>query len=263
MIDIHTHILPGIDDGPQTWEDTIGLVRQGYNDGIRGFVATSHILDNLDTTTESLFTDLFTQLKQRLSDENLPMSVWLGAELHCQADFGAASPLTSFSGAGVYSLVELPLGAIPAHTGDLLFSLSLQGITPIIAHPERNREIQLQPRRAWEFARRGILFQINGGSITGQFGRRTEKTARLMLDNDLVTFVASDCHHAVSRPMILSSAYRVVERRYGNERADRLFRTNPVKAVRGEKILQPDPGPYSQKSNLFSRLVRRSKRQAL
>lgn len=260
MIDIHTHILPGIDDGPATWDESLTLVRQGIEDGIDGFVATSHVLDRLDTACETRYRGIFDRLREKIGQENLPVALWPGTELHCQAEFDAASPLATFNGNGAYMLIELPLGSIPANTGDLLFSLSLKGIVPILAHPERNREIQMNSRIVWEYVRRGVLLQVNAGSVTGRFGRQAQRCAQLLLKHDLVSFIASDCHHAAARPMILSSAYRVIEKKYGTDRAVTLFTENPLKAVQGERIESIDPGRYPAPRGLFARLFGTRKR---
>ncbi|MBN2414413.1 hypothetical protein JXO52_01155 [bacterium] len=260
MIDIHTHILPGIDDGPMSWDESLALVRQGCDDGIEGFVATSHVLDRLDAPLEKRYRRVFEELSAKIEEEQLPVALWLGSELHCLAEFSAESPLATFNGNGRYTLIELPLGSIPARAGELLFSLALKDVVPVLAHPERNRDIQHKPSIIWDYVRRGVLLQVNAGSVTGRFGRQAEKTARLLLDHDLVSFVASDCHSAATRPMVLSSAFRSISRQYGNGRAQTLFRDNPLKVVQGERIDIADPGRYPARRRPLFRLFGQKKR---
>lgn len=254
MIDIHAHILPGVDDGPSHWDQSLALIRQGAEDGIRGAVCTSHVLDNLDAGLEQILTDRFIELKKRVEAAGIEMALWLASEIYCQARFEHTSPVATYNNAGKYSLVELPLGQIPRESGEFFFKLSLNGITPILAHPERNRMLNGDPETAWDLYRKKIFFQINAGSITGQFGRDAKKNAFLYIENGLAAFVASDCHHASKRPMVLSEARKVVSAKWGEATAVNLFEINPLKVVSGEEIEYTDPPPLSMRRSLLKRL---------
>ncbi len=256
MIDIHAHVLPGIDDGPSDLEGSMELIRQGYRDGIRGVVCTSHVLDELTDETERIFRNKFRQLQARIKEEALPVTLWLGSEIHCQTIFDPARPLATLNGNGKYLLIELPLSHLPSQAREILFNLSMKGITPILAHPERNGAILENTRLAWEFVRQGVLLQINAGSITGRFGRGTRKLALTLLDHNLVSFVASDCHRASSRPLILSKAREIVTRRWGRGWAEVLFELNPYRAVQGMEIDPPEPVSQDEKVTFLRRLFR-------
>jgi protein-tyrosine phosphatase len=255
MIDIHTHVLPHVDDGPQSWKESLAMLQKGAEDGIRGVVCTSHVLDRLDARIENTFIEKFKELRGKVAEAPFHISLWLGSEIHCNAAFSPKSRLATFNGKGKYLLIELPLNGIPKNAEGVFFQLSLGGIVPILAHPERNGQIQQRPAVAFEFVNRGLLIQINSGSLTGRFGKTVRKTAFELIDHQLVHFVASDCHDTRNRPCNLSRAYAVVAKQWGEEMAVQMFKTNPYKAVIGEDIVPPLPLPVEKTG---SKKVRRT-----
>ncbi len=256
MIDIHTHILPGVDDGPRDWEETIALLEEGIGDGITGAVCTSHVMDRLDATVENNLQQIFTRLEEKVRNAGLPISLWLGSEIHCQAHFDHRSRVATLNGNGKYLLIEFPMNDIPYNAPDMLFHLSLEGISPILAHPERNAAILRKPDLAYNLSMRGILFQLNAGSLTGQFGRDVKHLAFRMIENRMAHFIASDCHRKGIRPMHLKKAYHAVLERWDENTAAQLFEGNPKLAVSGESIQSDDPLPFTRekKSHFFFKL---------
>jgi len=256
MIDIHAHVLPQVDDGPSSWEESILLLQNGEKDGIRGAVCTSHVLDHLNEEVENEFFEKFETLQKKAKAAGLKMSLWLGSEIHINSQFNPRSKVATINGNGKYILLELPLGDIPRDVGDKFFQLSTDGITPILAHPERNTTILRDPIIAFEYVKRGVLLQLNAGSIVGKFGKRVRQLAAEMLNHQMIHFVASDCHSPTNRSMILSKAYQIVEHQWGTDTAERLFRIHPYKAVIGKEISAPPPLPQSEpgKKGLFSGL---------
>ena len=258
MIDIHAHVLPQVDDGPSDWEESLIMLRKGEEDGIRGVVCTSHVLDRLNESVEREFSQKFEELKRRADEKAIKMSLWLGSELHIHADFDVNSPVATLNGNRKYMLIELPMADIPKDAGEKLFKYRMAGFIPILAHPERNAKIIRNPQAAFDFVQRGVLLQINAGSVLGYFGKRVKRTASMMIDQQWGHFVASDCHTPGSRSMVLSRAYKAVERGWDHETAEALFRINPYKAVIGEDISVPPPkkpeekGRKSKLSNLLN-----------
>jgi protein-tyrosine phosphatase len=254
MIDIHTHILPGIDDGPETWEISLVILRAGAEDGIRGAVCTSHVLDNLTSETESRILETFKELAVRVQQDGIPISLYLGSEIHIEAVFQRKSPIITFGGKGKFALVELPMGSIPQHVDRFFFDLMIDGVTPILAHPERNLSILRNPGRAYEWAQRGVLFQLNAGSLLGVFGADVRKTAHQMIELGWANFVASDCHDPKDRPMRLSSARRLTAKTWDESVAVALFEENPRRAVDGVPISRREPREIPKKRNPLARL---------
>lgn len=256
MIDIHAHLLPGIDDGPINWEDSITMLKQGVEDGITGVVCTSHVLNKLDSVFENQLVEKFQELKRRVQQENISVDLWLGAEIHIQSEYTLESPLATINNNGKYMLIELPLSEIPDNAAESIFQLCLDGIIPILAHPERNGTISQEPIWAYEFAQRGLLLQINAGSVTGYFGKRTKRLVYQFLDHGYVHFVASDCHNPKARTMILSHAYKIIEKKWGKETARRLFIENPKKSITGQPIQTQEYEPLGQTTSLLRTLFR-------
>jgi protein-tyrosine phosphatase len=251
LIDIHTHLLPGIDDGPSDWNEAIAMLEAGYKDGIRGAVCTSHVLNRLDAQLDAKLTTAFERLRGLIQEKQMRMELWLGSEIHVNASFDQSCRTASIAGNGKYYLLELPLNEIPNDVDDRLFQFTLQGYKPILAHPERNSVIAQNPGTAYSLVQRGVLMQMNAGSLTGMFGRWTRKKAEAMLEHNLVHFVASDCHNSRTRPMALQKAYKIVVSRVGREAAEKIFLDNPRNAVRGEDVWTPEPIPFDRKKSRF------------
>ena len=257
MIDIHAHILPQVDDGPRSWEETMQMLREGVKDGVKGVVCTSHIYDLLDTDLETELIQKFNILKARVKKERLPISLWLGSEIHCNAKLNQASPIFTLNGNRKYVLMELPLQEFPPNAAETFFKLSLQGFRPILAHPERNGTIVQKPTMAFELVNRGVYLQVNAGSLTGNFGKRIKRLAFELIDHNLVHFIASDCHSIKGRPLLLSVAYHKVKKSWGEDRAQKLFVINPQKAVHGDDIQIDLPRPLNEKKkNIFMNLFK-------
>ncbi|MBN2030823.1 hypothetical protein JW824_11320 [bacterium] len=247
MIDIHAHLLPGVDDGPENWEETLSMLQTGVMDGISGVVCTSHVVDYLSKELENEFKEKFQQLKKTVKRERMGISLWLGSEMHYYASYNHRSKVATLNGNGKYILLELPFIEIPNDVGETIFQIALKGRIPIIAHPERNLTIIRKPELLYELVQRGALLQINAGSLTGGFGRNIKRLATQLFDHQMVHFVASDCHSPRSRPMILSKAYGAISKRWGEDRAEQVLRINPHKAIMGEKIYPPEPIPFDER----------------
>jgi len=257
MIDIHTHILPRIDDGPLSWDESIQILRAGQEEGIREVVVTPHVLGNLDQELEREIQDKFGELKRRASSEGIGLRFHLGSEIYIQPEINLNSPISTFDGKGRYLLIEFPLGRIPEYADDLIFKLVLDGYTPILAHPERNLVILRNPGKLYSLIQMGVLIQVNSGSLSGEFGSSVRELALEMMDNNWVHFVASDCHDPEQRPMRLKEAWGIVEKNWGKDRARLLFLRNPRKAIRGEKIIPPEPLPFERKRRKIIELLKR------
>ncbi len=243
MIDIHSHVLPDIDDGPKTWEQTMEMVQQAAEDGISEIAITHHVLSNLAYEREPEILEKFQELQARIERAGLEVKVHLGSEIYVQADMELTHPLSTYNNNGKYFLVEFPMPGIPRFVGERFFDLILDGMVPIIAHPERNATIIRNPERAFEFVQRGALLQLNASSLTGRHGAEVRDTASVLLNSNLVHFVATDAHNTTSRPMRLSPARQVVADGWGKARAQQLFETNPRKAIAGDPIEPPEPLP--------------------
>lgn len=237
MVDIHSHILPEVDDGSHGLAESIEMCRASSDDGIAVMVATPHAHDGVHKTHDPAF------LNQKVEELNRELGgkpkIVLGCELRFTHDvvnqICETHSAPTIAG-GPYILVEFPHAFVPAGSEHPLFELMSRRITPIIAHPERNMMLMAEPERFYELVSSGVLGQMDTGSILGKFGSRVQKAARVMLENGLIHFIASDCHNNRNRLPGLSEAVKATADVVGNEYAQAIASTNPSAVVEGRAI---------------------------
>ncbi|RJQ49664.1 MAG: hypothetical protein C4530_22985 [Desulfobacteraceae bacterium] len=215
MIDLHSHILPDIDDGPEEIEESIEMARIAFSDGIRAMVATPHTLNSVYINRYAKILHHVEGLRDELAREKIGLEIYPGADVHlCVGLFEKVrdQDAATIGGKGKYMLVEFPHQSIPDWHGSELFKLKINGITPIITHPERNSVFQQQETYASELIRMGCLLQITAMSITGDFGREAMECAHRLLINRQAHVIASDAHSSGNRPPILSQAVGIAAR---------------------------------------------------
>lgn len=227
MIDIHCHILPGIDDGPKTMDESVLMARMAAEDGITKIVATPHI--NFELTSPGEIKSMVLNLNQRLVDEGIGISVFPGADVSAVIDPALLSVYTVNDSR--YVLVEFPHGHIPASARQTVFALVTAGLRPIITHPERNRSVISDPDLISGLIESGALVQVTAGSITGEFGRQVLKCAESLLKMRFVHFIATDAHSSTRRPPLLSEAVRLAGRVMGEHEVFALVRQNPEAVI--------------------------------
>ena len=188
MLDLHVHVLPGIDDGPRTMEDALALARALAEDGIEHIVATPHIYLGVFDNTAARISAVFDEFQAAVSDAGIDLTMTWAAEVRiCPEilDWIESRRLPMLNGSLVgpsTSLIELPDGQIPVGTDKLMGMMMDRGITPLMAHPERNKAVMEQPTRLEALRRLGCKFQVTAGSLLGDFGARAQTTAQKLLD---------------------------------------------------------------------------------
>ncbi len=235
MIDIHTHILPSLDDGARSWEEAVAMARGAAKDGIEAVVATPHIYEATSITPQETCEKTL-QFQTLLDGEGIKLRVLPGAEVHLAIDLPdrlREGRLQTLADSGRYLLVEFPFGLLPLYTDEVLFELQAGGVIPIIAHPERNESVQKDPNRLYNMIQKGMLAQLTGGSLRGNFGSRVEYTAKLLLKHNLVQILASDGHRADRRRVLLGKASGSVADLAGLEAARELAILNPRRITQG------------------------------
>jgi protein-tyrosine phosphatase len=207
MIDLHAHILPGLDDGPATLDDAIAILRAAVGDGTELIAATPHVRDDYPTTPQAMETGL-AELRSAIDDERIPIQVTSGGEIALdQLSNLDDSELRRFTlGDSHHVLIETPYLGWPLDLGEHLFELTLGGFLPVLAHPERNQDVQLEPELLRPLVEGGVLVQITAASLDGRFGRGPQGAARKLLSLELAHLVASDAHDLALRKAGLSSA---------------------------------------------------------
>jgi protein-tyrosine phosphatase len=196
MYDLHAHILPGVDDGAATREDAVEMARVAAEHGTKVILATPHRRDITDNHSVPYIQDLLAQLNLDLEKAGVELKLLLGMENHLDLelpeDLSKGRALT-INGSR-YALVELPFFGYPNYVEDVLFQIQVQGVTPVLAHPERIEAIQRKPDLLVGFVERGMLSQITAGSVVGHFGGNVRRTTRSLLKRGLVHIIASDTH---------------------------------------------------------------------
>ena len=250
MVDIHSHIVFGVDDGAKTIEDSLEMLRIAADAGTTDIVATPH--------SDLRFRFNPALVQQRIAEvQNLvgeTIRIHRGCDFHlsfenihaCLAD---RAPFT-INGYR-YLMVEFSEKSIPANIGDIFQQMLRRDITPVVTHPERNARLMGELRRLVEWARMGCLMQVTAQSFTGRFGKSAEASCRTLMKHRLVHFVASDAHDSEWRPPDMREARKHVALDYGEEAAERLFHTHPRMTLTGDYIECEDPGEPGRKKSWY------------
>jgi protein-tyrosine phosphatase len=245
MIDIHCHILPAVDDGAASLEESLAMARLAVEDGIEALLATPHTLNGISRNTVSDILSGISGLEDALSAANIPLKIYPGAEAHLVNDMHLKTrngEICTLNNNGRYVLIELPSHSVPAGIKQEIFDLKLSGITPIIAHPERNAVIQKNPDILGELIHMGALAQLTAMSVLGDFGPETGKTAKEFLESRLAQLIASDAHSARTRPPQLGDALEETARILGSiSEAEAMVSERPAAIVAGDIFDFPRP----------------------
>ncbi len=236
MIDIHAHILPSIDDGPETIEEAIELCKIAANDGIKKIVATPHSKDGIYEAKTDKILKTVDVLNLKLKENQIDIEILPGSETHIHeglVESIESGEVLTINNGGKFILFELPFVFIPPGTDKFVFNLKVNGIVPIIAHAERIITFQKKPELLDQLVRIGARVQLNAASLTGQAGPREKKCSEWLLKNNLVHFIASDAHSITNRPPILSKAVECAARIVGKEEASALVCRNPEQILNG------------------------------
>jgi len=241
--DLHCHLLPGIDDGPRNWEDSLAMARMAANEGIRTIVATPHQLGRYENNTREQILRLTLEAQDRIHNAGLELLVIPGADVRIQENLAQLvhdKRVVTLADRHAHVLLELPHGqALPL--GSLIHQLKQQGVDCILSHPERNDDLQRNPELLRPWVQQGCLVQVTSGSITGGFGPQARALCRWLFRENMVHVVATDAHDTIGRPPLLRQAYQTVCRWAGEVRARRVFLENPRAVVLGNAVEVPLP----------------------
>ncbi len=232
MIDVHCHILPGIDDGAANLAESMALLRLAVADGITHMVATPHINPGYFDNNRQTINHALAELRATVAAEQLDIQLAAAAEVRVTADLMLAVErqqlpfLGSWQGQSVL-LLEFPPSHIPPGSDKLIKWLSQKGIVAMIAHPERNREVQANLALLDPLRRLGCLFQLTASSLLGDLGERHQATARQLVQNRLYHVMASDCHNVHRRPPRLTASIEHVSKLADADYANSLVFGNP------------------------------------
>ncbi|MGE5272886.1 MAG: tyrosine-protein phosphatase [Verrucomicrobiota bacterium] len=238
MIDLHSHILPGIDDGARTMDDSLDIARAAVMDGIDTIAGTPHVRDDWPTDA-GLMEDRVAELRAELELAGIPLDVRTGGELAIDWLTRLTSEeLRRFGlGGSRYLLVETPYYGWPRDLPDRLFSLLEDGFAPVLAHPERNADVAARPDLLVPLVEEGVVVQVTAASVDGRIGRRAFECARVLIREGLVHLLASDAHHASVREVGMSGATK----RVGDPALARWLALDVPAAILADREIPPRP----------------------
>lgn len=259
MIDLHCHILPGIDDGAENMEEAIEMARISVDQGFSAVVATPHYGSGKYLSQIGDVLRLVEELNRELEARNIKLTVFPGMEIRITADVLdslSTGKILSIN-RGRYVLLELPMMQVPAGFENFIRMMINSGKKVVLAHPEKNLEIQRHPeiiyRLLTAFNPGDLLMQITADSITGESGLSALSTSKYLLENDLAHIVATDAHSATGRPPMISGALNLVSSIVGDERARKMVSDWPKSVVSGVRAnFDVSPRKTTQKKGFFS-----------
>jgi protein-tyrosine phosphatase len=260
FVDIHSHALPGVDDGADNLAMGLDMLRQAAAEGVDDVVLTPHYRSDDGPERGQMLQQRFAEFAAAVAAAGIDLTLHLGAELAFR--FGLAQLAATTSSArlagGPYVLVDLPPGPLSPGLEQAFFEIRTAGFRPVLAHPERHRDLAADPGRIEGLRAQDLLLQIDAGSFRGRFGRRAQAAAIRLAESGQADFVGSDGHDLHKRPMALRSAYDQVSALAGQDEAQRLFVHNPRRVLAGEPIKAGTIAGTDKRPGLWRRLRKRS-----
>ena len=245
MIDLHAHILPGIDDGPRTMEDALEMARLAVADGITTMVATPHLFRRKSVEFHHLnppdkIRERVARFNEKLAEEQIELTVLPGCEVPLFIEiikFIDDQQILTINDMKRYICLEMPDTVIPPATDNIIFELNSRGITPIITHPERNLVFYEMPDKLRRLVSLGCLAQITARSLIRGFGWGVARFTKKLVREGLVHLMATDAHNVAKRPPVMGDALEKLSKMVGEERARHMVETYPELIIRGERLV--------------------------
>ncbi|WHX40392.1 tyrosine protein phosphatase [Mesobacillus sp. AQ2] len=251
MIDLHCHILAGIDDGAQSMEDSIEMARAAVREGIDTIIATPHHKNGRYVNTKRAIIQKTNELNEVLQAEKIPLKILPGQEpaIHGELMSGITLGEVSTLNNSKYIFIELPAGHVPRYTDKLLYDLQMEGKIPIIVHPERNQEIIERPDILYQLVKKGAFSQITASSICGIFGKKIKGFSEQLIEANLAHFIASDAHNTNKRAFHMAHAYDQIDTHYGVDMVY-FFKENAELLVQDHHVYKEVPQRVKKKKFL-------------
>lgn len=241
MIDLHSHILPGIDDGAKNMEESIALARAAVAEGITHILATPHHKAHGWNNEKKEIIQLVKQVQAEVDRNDIPLTIFPGQEVRLYGELIEdmdAGKIQFIDEGNQYVMIEFPSAEIPTYTEQLFYRLQHKGVIPIVVHPERNQGVLKDPNQLKKLIDKGALAQLTAGSYVGSFGKEAEKLSRDLIEADMIHYIASDAHNTTSRTFHLKAAYEQLEKEYGTSLVER-YQQMTKDLVNGEPVFPP------------------------
>lgn len=240
-VDLHTHILPGLDDGAETFRESLQMLKIATRNGTTDIVLTPHYLTKdmrAQKTSKDDIIQVFNAFREAVAERYPELRLYLGAEVFAVSnieDVIADGQMITINNTK-YVLIEFSFNDFAARAIEVVDKLTKAGYIPIIAHPERYSFIQREPGNVIEFLERGAVLQVNSSSLAGHNGTIAQDIALSFLENQLAAIVSSDCHSTYQRNPDLSETFAYVSSNFSIEYAEDLFYNNPLAVINGKRI---------------------------
>ena len=239
-VDIHSHVLPGVDDGSPSVEVSLAMLEVAIGQGVGAMVLTPHLRPFDGPEKEEEHCGRFAELQEAVRDAGLEIDLHLGSEIAFRFNMPevAAWPSGHLADAA-YVLTDLPPGPLSPGLEQAYFELRSAGYKPILAHPERHRQLSRHPEQIERLRQQDLLLQVNTGSLFGKLGRRAQATAEMIVEQGWTDFIGSDAHDLEKRPLsLLVEARERVADLCGEAEVARVFRDNPACVLSGDDVLR-------------------------
>lgn len=249
MIDIHSHILPGFDDGAKNLEDSLTMAKAAVKEGIKTIIATPHHKNGIYYSNKQDILHAVDELNLVFLQKEIPLHILSGQETRINGEMlqdleqGNIVQLNEDSG---YIFVEFPSDHVPRYATKLLFDLQLSGYKPIIVHPERNQELIQNPNLLYHFVEKGALTQVTAASVCGYFGKKVQKFTHQVIESNLTHFVASDAHNTTTRGFHMQEAFDLISEKFGHD-MHYFFVENAELMVHGHMVVGDPPMKIGRK----------------
>jgi protein-tyrosine phosphatase len=252
LIDLHCHLLPGVDDGAKDLQESVEMAKMAVAEGITHIVVTPHHNNGKYINSKKQIIAKVRELQDALQMENIPLTILPGQEPRINGEIlqnFENGELLTINDSGKYVLIELPSNHVPRYTDQLLFDLQMKELTPIIVHPERNQEIIENPDLLYHLVKKGSCTQITASCLTGHFGKKIKKFTFDLIEANLTHFIASDAHNVITRPFRMQEAYEMIEKEFGVSTVF-YFRENAELVIHGQTIYREIPQRIKKKKFL-------------
>ncbi|GAB6099371.1 tyrosine-protein phosphatase [Halanaerocella petrolearia] len=254
MIDVHTHILPGVDDGLKNKAEVLKIAKKSVRQGVKKIIATPHYVPNKDNLSFQEIKRKINCLQDFLEKQEINLDILPGNEVYITSDLAKYVQQERIKGLNNsrYILLELPMFKVPDYTDSVFYDLQALGYTPIIAHPERYKEIRKNPNLLYKWLNKGVLAQLNAGSLLGMFGLQVKKTAEILVNHNMVQLIGSDLHSVKKRGVCLEDSLVYLEKLVGDQ-AKKYFIKNAQLVINNQKINIIQPQYYKENKGLLSK----------
>ncbi len=239
MIDLHCHILPGVDDGSPDLETSIGLAKVAVSQGITHMLLTPHHMDGVYFNAKNSVIKKTNAFQTALKENDIPLTVFPGQEVHITGELLKAieqDQILFADESNRYLILELPHNEVPEYTSKLLFNLQSLGITPVLVHPERNQGFMADPSKLYDFVSQGCVTQLTASSYVGVFGEYVQKFTEQIIEAGLGFVFASDAHNFKGRNFKMAQAFEKLEKQKGVRFAE-IYKENAKSIINGDDVI--------------------------